>query len=96
MLLGTSMTFQKLKHLKQSQAGREKSGKRSNKKLTETESTSSSTIGGKDTSLFLFRVLGKVLYCKSEWFTDRVLGIRSQPFDYSFERLSDLSCNQTL
>lgn len=63
--LGSSSTFQKLKHKKQSQVTREKSSKRSSKKSTVTESTSSSSsIGGKDTSLFLFRVLGKVLYCK--------------------------------
>ncbi|CAB4019030.1 Cell cycle checkpoint RAD17, partial [Paramuricea clavata] len=66
-LKGSSTTFQKLKHMKQSQAGREKSGKqRSSKKSTNSESTTPSTIGGKDTSLFLFRVLGKVLYCKRE------------------------------
>ncbi|XP_028403671.1 cell cycle checkpoint protein RAD17-like isoform X2 [Dendronephthya gigantea] len=63
----SSMTFQKMKHMKQqSRAGREKSGKRSNKKPVETENTTSATIGGKDTSLFLFRVLGKVLYCKRD------------------------------
>ena len=67
--------------MKQSQAGREKSGKRSSKKSTNSESTTPSTIGGKDTSLFLFRVLGKVLYCKSEWLTDWVLVIRGQPFE---------------
>ena len=61
------MTFQKLKHMKQqSRAGREKPGKRTDKKPIETENTTSATIGGKDASLFLFRVLGKVLYCKSE------------------------------
>ena len=63
--LGSCTTFQKLKHMKQTQVEK-KPGKRSSKKSIETPKTSSSAIGGKDTSLFLFRVLGKILYCKSK------------------------------
>lgn len=66
-LKGCSSTFQKQKHLKRLRSTREsKSQSRKSKKISENESSSVSMVGGKDTSLFLFRVLGKILYCKRE------------------------------
>lgn len=68
-LKGCSSTFQKQKHSKRSRPTREsksQSEKSSSKKSGKNESSSVSMIGGKDTSLFLFRVLGKILYCKRE------------------------------
>ena len=67
---GCSSTFQKQKHSKRSRPTREsksQSEKSSSKKSGKNESSSVSMIGGKDTSLFLFRVLGKILYCKSKF-----------------------------
>ena len=77
LFIGCSTTFQKQKHLKQSRAKREynrQSGKvTSGKKGLEKGLDSLSMIGGKDSSLFLFRVLGKILYCKSKFINNNLL-----------------------
>lgn len=68
-LRGCLSSFQKQNHLKRirsTKANKSKSSKSSNRTPCENEGPSISAIGGKDTSLFLFRVLGKILYCKRE------------------------------
>ena len=54
---------------------KKQSSRGSNKIKSKTKSENSAnpdselaSIGGRDTSLFLFRALGKILYCKSKFF----------------------------
>ncbi|XP_046853566.1 cell cycle checkpoint protein RAD17-like isoform X2 [Xenia sp. Carnegie-2017] len=65
-LKGCKMSYQKRKHLKQSKLARTQFVKSLPEESTNFRSISEKTIGEKDSSLFLFRVLGKVLYCKRE------------------------------
>ena len=44
------------------------SGKLKRQQSTDFSQAGSVSIGGRDCSLFLFRALGKILYCKSEWY----------------------------
>ncbi|XP_072028726.1 cell cycle checkpoint protein RAD17-like [Amphiura filiformis] len=52
-------------HGKATKSGKQTSSRRGKKEKSEDDSDRAlSAIGGKDTSLFLFRALGKILYCK--------------------------------
>jgi cell cycle checkpoint protein len=53
---------------KQTSKGAQKSSRKAGDKSSVDPDCSLAAIGGRDTSLFLFRALGKILYCKSEHF----------------------------
>lgn len=53
---------------KKTSKGESKSNKKTGNKSSSDPDSTLAAIGGRDTSLFLFRALGKILYCKSKLF----------------------------
>ena len=53
---------------KKTSKGESKSNKKTGNKSSSDPDSTLAAIGGRDTSLFLFRALGKILYCKSKVF----------------------------